>query len=77
MLRMMKKMTECARSAVMLDEGVSKCFDIIQYVNILQGIAQGCTLSPYVFKIYVSEMIVAVEVSKLKESQWGKIRCRG
>ena len=40
-------MTECARSVVMLDGEISK------YVVILQGVAQGCTLSPNnVFKIY-------------------------
>ena len=31
---------ECARSAVMLDRDISK------YVDILRGVAQGCTLSP-------------------------------
>ena len=34
--RMMKTMTECARSAVMLNGEISK------YVDILQGVAQGC-----------------------------------
>ena len=33
-------MTECARGAVMLDGEISR------YVDILQGVAQGCTLSP-------------------------------
>ena len=36
--RMMKNTTECATSAVMLDGEISK------YVDILQGVAQGCTL---------------------------------
>ena len=35
-----EKMTECASSAVMLDGEISKCVDI------LQGVAQGCKLSP-------------------------------
>ena len=57
--RMMKHMTECARSAVMLvDRETSK------YVDILQGVAQGCTLSPNLFKVYINDMAVAVEPAK-------------
>ena len=51
-------MTECARSAVMLDGEISKCF------YTLQGVAQGCTLSPNLFKVYNNVMIVAVEAAK-------------
>ena len=40
MWEMIKRMTKCARSAVMLDGETSK------YVDILRGIAQRCTLSP-------------------------------
>ncbi|MEP2874451.1 MAG: reverse transcriptase domain-containing protein [Hyphomicrobiales bacterium] len=58
MWRMMKKMTECARSAVMLDGEISK------YVDILQGVAQRCTLSPNLFKIYINDLIVAVEAAR-------------
>ena len=58
MWRMMKNMTECARSAVMLDGENSK------YVDISQGVAQGCTLSPNLFKVYINDMIVAVESAK-------------
>ena len=47
MWSMMEKTTECARSAVMLDGEISK------YVDILQGVAQGCTLSPNLFKVCV------------------------
>ena len=54
----MKKLTECARSAVMLDEETS------DYVDILQGTAQGCTLSPNLFKVYINDMLVAVEEAK-------------
>ena len=56
--RMMKKMTECARSAVMPDGVISKCVDI------LRGVAQQCTLSPNLFKVYIHDMIVAVEAAK-------------
>ena len=58
MWTMMKNMTECARSAVMLDGEIPK------YVDIFQGVAQGCTLSPNIFKVYINDMIVAVEAAK-------------
>ena len=58
MLRMMKKMTECARSAVLLDR------ETLNYADIAQGVAQGCTLSPYLFKVYIDYMMVAVEKVK-------------
>ena len=41
----------------MLDGEISK------YVDILQRVAQGCTLSPNLFKVYVHDMIVAVEAA--------------
>ena len=55
---MMKISTECARSEVMLDGEISKSVDI------LQEVAQGCTLSPNLFKVYINGMIVAVEEAK-------------
>ena len=55
---MMKNMTECARSAAMLDGEISK------YVDVLQGVAQGCTLSPNAFKVYINDMILTFEVAK-------------
>ena len=42
----------------MLDGKTSK------YVDILQGVEQGCTLSPNLFKAYINDMIVAVEAAK-------------
>ena len=54
----MKNMTECATSAVMLDGEISK------YTGISQGVAQGCTLLPHPFKIYIHDMIEAVEAAK-------------
>ena len=51
-------MTECASSAVMLDGEISN------YVDILQGVAQGRTLLPNSFKVYINDMIVAVEAAK-------------
>ena len=53
-------MKEFARSAVMLDGEISKCVDI------LQGVAQGCALSPNLFKVHINDMVlmVAVDVAK-------------
>ena len=58
MWRMMKNLTEHARNVVMLDGEIS------DYVDIVQGIAQGCTLSPDLFKVYIDDVIVAVEAAK-------------
>ena len=49
--------TECARSSVVLDGEISDCVDIVQ------GVAQICTLSPTLFKVYFDSMI-AVEAAK-------------
>ena len=38
--------------------------EISNYVDILQGVAQGCTLSPNLFKVHTNDMIVAVEAAK-------------
>ena len=42
----------------MLDGKISK------YVDILLRAAQGCTLSPNLFKVYINDMIVAVEAPR-------------
>ena len=39
--------------------------EMSKYVGILrQGVAQGCTLSPNLFKVHMNDMIVAVGASK-------------
>ena len=55
-----EKNAKCTTSAVMLDGEISK------YVYILLGVAQGCTSSPNLFKVklYINDMIVAVEAAK-------------
>ena len=35
-----------------------------KYVDILQGVAQGCTLSPNLSKLYITDMIIAAEAAK-------------
>ena len=56
---MMNKMTECARSAVMLGGEISQHFDI------LREVAQGCTLSPNLFKVPDSYTVVVRGVADL------------
>ena len=63
----MKNMTECARSAVMMLDG-----EISKYVNILQGVTQGCTLSPNVFKVYINDMISSSRSSKARSHDGGR-----
>ena len=58
MWRMVKNMTECAKSAIKLDGETSKC------VGILLGVAQGCTLSPTLFKMFIDDLIRVVETTK-------------
>ena len=54
MWRMMKNTTECAilRSAVM-DGEIS-----YEVLGISQGVTQGCSLLPNLFKVYINDMIV-------------------
>ena len=62
MWRMMKNMTECARSAVMLDGEISNYVDIVEVLLI---VGQGWTPSPSLFEVYIDDMIlVAVEAAK-------------
>ncbi|CAB1098704.1 unnamed protein product [Ectocarpus sp. CCAP 1310/34] len=55
MWRVLKKMTECTKSAVMLDGELSKFFDIEQ------GVPQGCTLSPTLFQVFINDLLEVVE----------------
>ena len=64
MWRMVKKKTECAKSAMMLDGEISKNFDI------LQGVAQRCTLSPTLSEVFINDLILVIEMHS-KKSRWG------
>ncbi|CAB1105719.1 unnamed protein product [Ectocarpus sp. CCAP 1310/34] len=55
MWRVLKKMTVCTKSAVMLDGELSKFFDIEQ------GVPQGCTLSPTLFQVFINDLLEVVE----------------
>ncbi|CAB1101704.1 unnamed protein product [Ectocarpus sp. CCAP 1310/34] len=55
MWRVLKKMTEYTKSAVMLDGELSKLFDIEQ------GVPQGCTLSPTLFQVFINDLLEVVE----------------
>ncbi|CAB1102257.1 unnamed protein product [Ectocarpus sp. CCAP 1310/34] len=55
MWRVLKEMTECTKSAVMLDGELSKFFDFEQ------GVPQGCTLSPTLFQVFINDLLEVVE----------------
>ena len=56
--RRMESLTECTRSAAILDE------ELFKFVNILQGVAQGCTLSPRIIRVSITDLIVNNEAGK-------------
>lgn len=55
MWRMLQKIAECTTNAVILDGELSEFF------NILQGLPQGCTLSPTPFQVFHDKMLNIVE----------------
>lgn len=60
MQRIMKNMTECARSAVMVAGETS----IYWCVDFVQDVARGCTSLPNLFKLYLRAMIETFEAAK-------------
>ena len=59
MWRVIKKMYEESRSMVLLDGERSEGF------NIEQGVAQGCSLSPILFSVFINDLLKEVEETEL------------
>ena len=55
MWRVIKRMYESSKSAVLLDGERSEAFDVEQ------GVAQGCSLSPISFSVFINGLLREVE----------------
>ena len=55
MWSVVKGMYEVSRSAVLLDGEKSNVF------NVEQGVAQGCSLSPILFSVFINDLLKEVE----------------
>ena len=55
MWRVIKEMYRVSRSAVLLDGECSEAFDV------QQGVAQGCSLSPILFSVFINGLLKEVE----------------
>ena len=55
MWRVIKRMYEASRSAVLLDGEKSASF------SVEQGVAQGCSLSPILFSVFINDLLKEVE----------------
>ena len=69
MWRVIKGMFESSRSAVLLEGDKS------EVCNVEQGVAQGCSLSPILFSMFINGRLVAVEQAGLgiELSDGGKV----
>ena len=52
-------MYECSKSAVLLDGERSEAFDVEQ------GVAQGCSLSPILFSVFINGLLREVEEAEI------------
>ena len=59
MWRVIKRMYEASRSAVLLDGEKSASF------SVEQGVAQGCSLSPILFSVFINELLEEVDKAEL------------
>ena len=67
MWRVIKKMYESSKSAVLLEGEKSDAF------TIEQGVAQGCSLSPILFPVFINDLLKEVEQTGLGiQSDCGK-----
>ena len=77
MWRVIKGMCESSRSTVLL-EG-----EKLEVFNVEQGVAQGCSLSPILFSVFINGLLIAVEQARLgiqlsdggKVEGWGVVVC--
>ena len=67
MRRTMQNVTESAKSAV-CDAGRPREYSNV--LDILQGVARGCTLSPNLFKVYTDDMIAAIAAANQMVTVW-------
>ena len=56
MWRVIKRMYEASRSAVLLDGEKSASF------SVEQGVAQGCSLSPILFSVFINDLLKEAEL---------------
>ena len=57
--RVIKQMYEFSRSAVLLEGEKSDTF------SLEQGVAQGCSLSPILFSVFINDLVIEVEKAGL------------
>ena len=57
--RVIKQMYEFSRSAVLLEGEKSDTF------SLEQGVAQGCSLSPILFSVFINDLLIEVEKAGL------------
>ena len=67
MWRVIKRMYEASRSAVLLDGEKSASF------SLEQGVAQGCSLSPILFSVFINDLLKEVEKAELGIYTLGKV----
>ena len=60
MWRVIKEMYSVSRSAVLLDGECSEAFDV------QQGVAQGCSISPILFSVFINGLLKEVEQAGLR-----------
>ena len=74
MWRVIKRMYEASRSAVLLDGERSASF------SVEQGVAQGCSLSPILFSVFINDLLKEVEKAELgiwgRWENWRYVVCR-
>ena len=65
MWQVIKRMYEASTSAVLLDGEKSASF------SVEQGVAQGCSLSPIPFSVFINDLLKEVEKAELDRGRFG------